>query len=317
VATLSTLGNTELKPERSTEFEGGFDADLLGDRVSIGWSGYRKTRTDALMSFALPPSVYGIASIMRNIGVVRNTGMELTIGTQVLRSDAVNWHTQVQVSQNRNVVVELGEGVKDLLGTTNHVRQGYPLFGYWVTPVLGYSDHNGDGIIQTAEVLRGDTAVYVGKPTPDYSAAASTTLSLFRGALSVTAGLSYDNGFTQHGSGGMLRYLSQAANDSTAPLGEQALVVAGGSDFGHREIQTVSTLRFNSLSVAYHATPAIAQRFRARALSIALQGTNLGLHTDSRGKDPNVNRFSYENNVADAGVLPQPRTWQVRVSAQY
>ena len=312
VDTITTLGNTELRPERSREFEGGFDADLLNDRLALSWSGYRKTRMDALMEFTLPPSVYGNASIMRNIGVIRNTGMEFTLGTQLLRTDFARLQTQLQVSQNKNLVVQLGDGVKDLLGTASQVREGYPLFGYWSTPFLGYSDRNGDGVIQTDEVLLGDTAVYMGNPTPDYSAVVNTSLSLFRGALSVTAGVSYDDGFTQNGNGAMLRYLSQAANDPTTPLGDQALVVAGTGG-----VQTVSALRFNSLSVALHATPTLARRLRTQALSVALQGTNLGLHTDYRGKDPNVNRYSYGNDVADNGVLPKPRTWQLRVSAQY
>jgi TonB-linked SusC/RagA family outer membrane protein len=321
IDTLSTVGNTLLRPERSKEFEGGFDADLLDDRLAIGWSGYRKTRVDALMSFTLPPSVYGNASIMRNIGIIRNTGMEMTVGTQLVRTDFARLSTQLQISQNSNMVVKLGEGVKDLLGTFTQVREGYPLFGYWATPVLGYSDQNGDGIIQSEEVLRGDTAVYMGKPTPDYSAVVNTSLSLFRGALSLTAGLAYDDGFTQNGNGGMLRFLSQAANDPTAPLGDQALVVvkgpSGNSEFGYRETQTISTLRFNNLSVAYNATAGIARRFGVQGLSVALQGTNLGLHTNYRGKDPNVNRFSYGNDVSDSGVLPKPRLWQLRVSVQH
>ena len=54
--------------------------------------------------------------------------------------------------------------------------------------------------------------------------------------------------------------------------------------------QTVNTLRFNSLS-RWPTTfpPNAAARLGARALSLALEGTNLGLHTNYKGKDPNVN----------------------------
>jgi hypothetical protein len=54
-----------------------------------------------------------------------------------------------------------------------------------------------------------------------------------------------------------------------------------------------------------------------RALTVALQGRNLGLLTTYHGKDPDVNAYSTGNNVADTGVLPQPRTWQLRVSASF
>jgi hypothetical protein len=82
-------------------------------------------------------------------------------------------------------------------------------------------------------------------------------------------------------------------------------------------IQTVNTLRFNSLSVNYRVPAAVARRLGAQTLNIAVQGSNLGLWTNYRGLDPNVNAFSTGNNVTDTGVLPQPRTWQVRVNASY
>ena len=52
-------------------------------------------------------------------------------------------------------------------------------------------------------------------------------------------------------------------------------------------------------------------------MSFAVQGTNLGLFTNYRGKDPNVNAYGSGNGLADTGQLPQPRSWQVRVSATY
>jgi len=50
---------------------------------------------------------------------------------------------------------------------------------------------------------------------------------------------------------------------------------------------------------------------------VSLQGSNLGLRTDYRGLDPHVNGHSTGNGVQDTGVIPQPRRWQLRVSAQY
>jgi len=325
ITTISTIGNTELKPERSTEFEGGFDADIFDDRLAIGFSGYRKMRFDALMSVPLPPSVYGGGKMMRNIGTIRNTGMSLDLSARPLHTDRISVSTELQVSQNRNLVVELGRGVEPFVvpETRVTVKEGYPLFGFWARPVLGYSDRNGDGIIASSELLYGDTAVYLGSAEPNYSATGRTTVSLLGGMLAVTAGVSYDDEFTQYGDGGMLRVFARANNDPATPLAEQALVMvrdpsSGNPAYASREMQTVSTLRFNSLAVTYNAPTSVARRMaRARALSLSLQGTNLGLRTDYRGKDPNVNGNSTGNGMIDNGVLPRPRTWQVRVNARY
>jgi hypothetical protein len=49
-------------------------------------------------------------------------------------------------------------------------------------------------------------------------------------------------------------------------------------------------------------------------MGVALQGSNLGFHTNYRGKDPDVNAYSGGNLSADAGQIPQPRTWTLRVT---
>ncbi|MBX6331845.1 MAG: TonB-dependent receptor, partial [Gemmatimonadaceae bacterium] len=150
----STLGNTELKPERSTELEGGFDADLWEDRISVTLSGYRKIRKDALLQVPVAPSVYGNSvTVWKNIGVVRNTGLEATVTTQLVRTDPVTWSWTLGVSRNRNLVVSLAPGMQPInLGDGQRVAAGYPLFGHWAKPIKGYLDVNGDGIIQLGEV---------------------------------------------------------------------------------------------------------------------------------------------------------------------
>jgi hypothetical protein len=115
-----------------------------------------------------------------------------------------------------------------------------------------------------------------------------------------------------HDLAGVLR----GANDPGAPLHEQAVVVSSATTT-FLSIQRVNTFRFNSLAVAYSVPERWARRLGARSLSVALQGNNLGLRTNYRGFDPNVNSALAGTTLRDDGVLPLPRTWQVRVSATY
>src|SRR5262249_27251251 len=150
---LKTLGNTEVRPERTTEFEGGFDADLFESRLTVSLTGYRKTTDDALLSAPVAPSVNGDGwSTLKNIGGIRNTGLEVTVAAELLRSGPVTWHTQVVLSRNQNTVVKLGTGVTPFYIETNpdgicntlehpsgcggvRVVAGYPLFGRWSLPI--------------------------------------------------------------------------------------------------------------------------------------------------------------------------------------
>jgi hypothetical protein len=78
--------------------------------------------------------------------------------------------------------------------------------------------------------------------------------------------------------------------------------------------QTVSEWRFQNFSINYNVPPVVARWFRASHMLVAIQGSNLGLWTNYRGKDPNVNAFPNGNQVADLGQLTIPRTWSLMVT---
>jgi outer membrane receptor protein involved in Fe transport len=54
--TASALGNPNLKPERASEFEGGFDTRLMNNRVNFEFTYYNKKTKDALFSEVIAPS---------------------------------------------------------------------------------------------------------------------------------------------------------------------------------------------------------------------------------------------------------------------
>lgn len=276
-------------------------------------------RYDALMSTPVAPSVYGDGVFMlRNIGAIRNTGLELSMTAQLVRTDPVTWSTTVNLSRNHNLVTQLGAGVLPFGQNDARVVAGYPLFGRWARPILGYSDANHDNVIEQSEVQVGDTLVYMGASEPDYEASLFTTLSLLRGAVTVSANFLYQDGLTQinHTLGTSGVVFSQGGSDPSSSFGQQAAVLEM-SRTSYGLLQTVNTLRLNSVSIAFNVRPSLAQRIGATALSVAVQGTNVGLWTNYAGKDPSVNAFASGNAVADTGVLPIPRSWLLSVHATY
>jgi iron complex outermembrane receptor protein len=260
--------------------------------------------------------------------------MEVTVGATPLESQTLSWSFNVGLSWNRNRLVRKARSATDA-GTVqvggvggfalatgsvfSRFVEGYPLYGYWTYPITGYADLNGDGVIQGGEVQVGDSASYVGAPFPNYTASFHHTVTLCS-RVTVGATFSYENGLTQVNGllagAGNIQY-TQAYNDPSISQATQAYLIAAlvpgagraGSAMGF--IQTVSELRFNALSVGY-AVPASMTRsiLRGRNLHVAVQGTNLGLWTNYRGKDPDVSMGMTEL-VRDFGVLPTPRAWQL------
>jgi hypothetical protein len=175
---------------------------------------------------------------------------------------------------------------------------------------------NGNGALETSEIVIGDSLAYLGQLLPTYVGSLSTNVALFGGAVGVTADLSYQGGATQVDRSGSWVF-SRALTDPAAPLSEQAAVLATGLGTEYGLMQAVSTVRINSVSVRYRAPERVARLLGARQLSVALQGANLGLHSSYRGKDPNVTAWGPGEAVYDTGQLPQPRDWQFRLDLDY
>src|SRR5690606_8598936 len=81
-----TRANANLKPERSTEFEVGFDGSFFNNRLSAEVTYYNKVSRDALISRILPPSLgTGATSRFENLGEVTNKGWEALFNGQSLQ----------------------------------------------------------------------------------------------------------------------------------------------------------------------------------------------------------------------------------------
>jgi hypothetical protein len=166
-------------------------------------------------------------------------------------------------------------------------------------------------------VQLGDEPVFLGPIEPNYEAALHANLSLFHDVLSVSGGFSYQNGATQINTVAReQRFLLRGANDPEAPFSEQAAIAVMDQTL-YGLTQKLSTFRFNSLAIALNAPPAWAGRLGARTAALTVQGTNLALSTNYRGRDPGVNAYSTGNTIADTGQLPLPRTWSLGLRFGY
>jgi TonB-dependent SusC/RagA subfamily outer membrane receptor len=328
-AFISTIGNTLLRPERSRELEGGLDAELWHGRFSVTYTQYNKTRDDAIIPIPVAPSVNDGVSLYQqyvNIGEIRNTGTAVTLNVLVLESRAVSWTVGANMSNDNNVVVRLNPGQSTITNGGQRIQAGYPLWGTWAIPIVSFTDANHDGFIEPTEIGYGDSAVFVGQTDPKYQLNLNTGLTLLNGRLSVNATFAYQNGLTQFDDGALTSgAFALLPNTPGASLATQAAMVAAGAcqgtgcqpftDIGL--IQTVNTFRFDALSINYTVPRTVSDLLHVPRMVVALQGKNLGLHSNYRGKDPDVNVFSTNiggngDQTVDAGQLPQPRTWWLK-----
>jgi TonB-linked SusC/RagA family outer membrane protein len=136
------IPNTKLKWETTTQVDAGIDLSLLNDRIGVTIDWYNKITSDLLLDAMLPLSS-GYGSAMKNIGKVRNRGLEFTINTTNIATKKFKWSSNFNISFMQNKVLELSENQEALsvngyfdqqFTATNYISKiGYPMgmmYGY-------------------------------------------------------------------------------------------------------------------------------------------------------------------------------------------
>jgi TonB-linked SusC/RagA family outer membrane protein len=316
-AVLGQVGDPGLKPERSSEVEGGADLGLLSNRIRLGLTLYDKTTKDALVNRNLPLSLGTTLTRIENIGTVNNKGVELSVNARVLERPNLGWDVQLEVAGNRNRLKSLGPGVPPLVGFGFKNIPNYPLFGLWWQNLKSWSDANGDGFIDPTEVVVSDTLEFLGSTTPTRTATLSNTLSFLSNRLRVGLMGEYKGGYVSHNVNSLFSCAFQrncrALHDPTASLEDQAKAIAGPRAFGAYG-EDATFVRLREASVSYDVSPRLAGYVRARTATVVLTGRNLLMWTAFGSWDPeNVTQSTDATNY-NFGSQPQPMTFVFRVN---
>lgn len=324
----ANIGNNTLKPELSTEYEGGLDVGLLNSRVSLELTYYNKSTKDALIQRQLAPST-GAQTRFENLGEVTNKGAEGTLNATVLDLPKFKWNVTVNGSVNSNRLVTLGAGVDTIflgLGAVdgNAIQrfvEGQPTAGYWQRPLLSWQDKNKDGIISPfgcgptaaddtpdCEVKIGDNVAYLGNPLPKHEVTLNTSFTVFK-YVRVGGVIDHRGGYKLYNATEQFRCVAfqtcRAAYDPTTPLADQARRMASllGTDAGY--VEDASFVKLRELSLTLLAPNDWAHRVGGQNLSLTLAGRNLATWTDYTGFDPELN-WNGTSNFSTADFLTQP-----------
>ena len=107
-----SIGNGDLKWERTTQFDLGFDLSLW-NRMDIAFDYYTRNTNDLLYNVPIP-STSGYSSILSNIGKVTNKGWELSVGGNIMQNKDFNLYASVNVTYHQNKIKELYGGVDEV-----------------------------------------------------------------------------------------------------------------------------------------------------------------------------------------------------------
>lgn len=108
-AVISSLANPNLTWESTEQFDLGYDLTMFKERLALTVDLYRKTSDHLLLNSDLPYSM-GLTKAYRNIGKVRNDGLEISLNTVNVKTRNFTWSSSFNISFNRSKVLQLTDG---------------------------------------------------------------------------------------------------------------------------------------------------------------------------------------------------------------
>ena len=333
--TIGGTGNPNLKPEKSTEAEGGFDMGLFGDRLNLEYTHYSKTTRDELVNVNLAPSLGSATNRFLNLGRVKNWGDEAVVNAVIVNRSAMRLDLRMNGSWNSNRLETLGldeNGVPIPQFTggfddTQIFKPGLPLGAYYVRQITSVNDANHDGMIACpqglgspgCEFTLADSATYSGSPFPTVELNITPGLDLGHWAR-ITATFDHRGGQKIYNLTGSYRnaiFLNGAPvqQPSSSNLFQQAAAQASTLGFNGGYVEDASFTKLREVTVAFNLPERFAARAHASSATLTLAGRNLHTWTKYSGVDPEVNAGAQANfTTTDFLTAPQIRYLTARLS---
>ena len=331
---LGTLPNSDLKWEKTAQFDIGFDLGLFQNRISLDASYYNKKTTDLLLDSPVPHTT-GFTTIYRNIGSIRNQGLDLMLTTRNIETKDFSWTTTINANYNKNKILSLGENDEDILKNewvngASILRVGESVgsfYGYKRYGVYTEEDYkNGDcEQKQIGRAKRSAEREIIGKGVPDWTGSMINTLRWknwdFTLDLQFVAGVETLQQFyhSTYDRFGMTNGLTDILYDAYDPVKnpntmQQAIWLFNGGHAGQdtmtdsQWVANGSYLRANLIQLGYTFDSSQLEKTPFSSLRIYFNVNNAFLITskDFNGYDPEAtSQIDTSNGVVSAAQFGQ------------
>jgi len=319
---LGNPGNAELKPERGTEFEAGFDAGFFDNRVSTEVTYFNKVTKDLIIAKPIPPSLGFSSNPLANIGEVLNRGVEAVVTVSAINRPNLRWDIRGAANTLHNELVSLGSVLPFPLGNGRTIV-GQQL-GVFVSKKIESIDE------ATGRVVVSDTLTPMGNLFPALEWNLSTDVTLFKN-LRLYALLDAKRDFLIDNNTAFFRETQLVRSNlrlDTLALsrrerlrrygnptpGQPAFISNKGNpvtvnDTRDAFLERGDFIRLREVSATYTLPTAFNRALRGyvTGANVTLAFQNLALWTDYSGPDPEMISQTGAFSRQDFLTLPNPR----------
>lgn len=317
----ASLGNPGLTWEKILSYNLGANVSFF-NRLRLNVELYKKITTDMLMS--VPVSVTsGFGSLRQNVGEMQNSGIELDLNIDVVKSGGFLWNLAANMGYNKNEITELYGGKDEYIvgNTGTKLKLGKDVGTFYMVEFAGVDPETGEPLWYTKDGaitnrFSSDHAVLLDKSRYAPLSGGITTTFSYKG-VSFQAFFSWVSGkyminntryYTE--SNGRLAQDQQSRRmfDAWTPDNRYTDVpkYGYGMEMDTRLLEDASFMRLKNLTLSWDLPKAWLNRWTHNVVSgvrIYGQGQNLLTWTNYSGLDPEV-----DSNV-QIGSYPASKTF--------
>ena len=313
----STVGLPTVRPEVTTETEGGVDMQMLHGRAQAELTVYHK-KTSGLVLTAAPPPSTGFTAQIINGGSLTNSGVEAGLNILPIQTSRFTWQSHTTFSHNRGLVTSLpvpafytGSGFGERTARIK-VKTGYA-----PDEVVAYTGFDSTGKTRLES--------YYGSASPDYQFGFGNDFSA--GPFRLSSLIDWRHGgfiadlsqtYLENGVNGQSAITGGNFADTTMNNADQSNYAKGFPSF----LEHGSFAKLREVTLSYSLNPRLTNtlfRGTARDARIELSGRNLYTWTHYRGLDPEVSNFSNAplSRLWDLAPYPPSRQFFFSINANF
>jgi TonB-linked SusC/RagA family outer membrane protein len=329
-----------LKPEATRSFEIGTEWRLW-ERLYFDFTWYKSNTKNQFFTLGAPRGS-GLSTFFLNAGNIQNSGIEATLGYDIIKTSTLTWTSTFNFTHNTNKIVELAPqlgGSYDITGAgvNNYslkIREGGSFGDIYGKKFMRATD--GTIIVDSAGHPQGGSFDYLGNPTPKFLLGWNNSLTWKK----FTASVLIDGRF-----GGKVMSITQAMLDEygvskkTAEVRQAggleipATYIGGGKYAGKLPAEAFYTtvggragiteyymydatnIRVRELAIGYKIP---VKSKTVRDMKVSLVGRNLFFITKKAPFDPELS-MSTGNGLqgVDVFALPSTRSYGVSLNVSF
>ncbi|MCQ2130947.1 MAG: TonB-dependent receptor [Bacteroidales bacterium] len=331
---ISRLPNETLKWETNLQFNTGIDFALFR-RLTGSIEFFNRKSKDLLFTMPMALST-GFSGIDRNIGDVKNYGIEATFDIAVVNNDNFQWNINFNATSYKNVITSLPQA--EMTAGVFKWREGQSRYNFWGVEYAGVNPDNGnaqywmnifdtdedgnqvivDRVIteKTSDVTADTQKKYLGSAIPKVFGGLTNTFAFYGFDISAMlyysiGGMLYDSDYSQmvnyyRGSSYHPDLLTQAWSETNRNATLPRFNKNTASVFSNQYLYNNSYLRLRNVTLGYSIPKKVLDKVNMDQVRVYVQGDNLLTFGSAvkRGTDPEQsidgttnNRFPTTKNV--------------------